>query len=96
MQESDIKCFLVKYNRDLTEGKVYHNEGVVLVHANHSHQELVEHWCYEEFGNKIAFCMGAYGSSALVTSWAIQPLHKSLLANHNILHRIKDPFLTNK
>lgn len=69
-----VKAFKVRHWPDLTEGRGMQAESYILVHANGSHAMFAEHECYKRFGNKVEFCMGVYGSNAIVPNWVLSKL----------------------
>ncbi|GAA4879420.1 hypothetical protein GCM10023310_69480 [Paenibacillus vulneris] len=89
----NVKCFLVRYAPDLTEGRGFQKSGVVMVHANGHHKDFVEHWCYEKFGNRIDFCMGVYGSNAITSTWFIKEATEKDIEDHPTLHKIEERFV---
>ena len=89
----NVKPFLVRYCPDLTEGRGLQKSGIVWVHANGSYKDFVEHWCYEHFGNKFDFCMGVYGSNAIVNTWYVTTASESDLNENEVLHRIEENFV---
>jgi hypothetical protein len=91
---NNVKNYLVRYSPDLTEGRGFQAAGIVMVHAKGSHKEFVEHWCYKKFGNRIDFCMGAYGSNAITDSWDIKEASEDDLRKYDILYRIEENFVT--
>lgn len=91
---NNVKSFVVRYSPDLTEGRGFQKVGVVMVHANNSHKDFVEHWCYENFGNRIDFCMGVYGSNAITSCWYIKEASSFELEAHDVIHRIEENFVS--
>lgn len=90
----NVKSFLVRYSPDLTEGRGFQKIGIVMVHANNLHKDFVEHWCYGKFGNRIDFCMGVYGSNAIVPTWYVKEANGDDLREYEVIHRIEENFVT--
>lgn len=88
----NVKSFVVRYSPDLTEGRGYQKVGIIMVHVNSNHQDFAEHWCYKEFGNRISFCMGVYGSNAIMDSWLIKEA-KDEDMRHPVIHKIEEEFV---
>lgn len=89
----NVRAFVVRYNPDLTEGRGFQKSGIVWVHAKGSHHQFVEHWCYEKYGNKYAFCMGVYGSNAISLNWNIHKANEHDLNEYEVIHRIEENFV---
>ncbi|QDP60496.1 MAG: hypothetical protein GOVbin1096_124 [Prokaryotic dsDNA virus sp.] len=72
-----VRAFKVRHRPDLTEGRGMQAESYILVHANGMHGMFAEHECYKRFGNKVEFCMGVYGSNAIVYNWVLLELENA-------------------
>lgn len=72
----------------------FQQEGLVLVHAKGDHAWFVEHYCYQTFGNRIEFVMGAYGSNAITQNWSIQEIKKELSREIPFLVKLEEYFIT--
>lgn len=90
---NNVKYFVVRYSPDLTEGRGLQKAGLVMVHAKGSHREFVEHWCYQNFGNRIDFCMGVYGSNAIMAAWSIREVVESEIGSYEVLNKIEERFV---
>jgi hypothetical protein len=93
-QLTDVKGFLVRYAPDLTEGRGWQKEGIVLVHAKRHQLWFAEHYCYEKFGNRIEFIMGAYGSNAITENWSVREVNIDSQKKQPILAKLEEDFIT--
>lgn len=76
--------FEVKYQPDLSEGKGLTKSGYVEVNASRAHKMFVEDWCYKKFGNRVAFAMGAYTSSAIMDNWVVSRTSDQMVAFYGL------------
>lgn len=86
----NVKFYLVKSQPDLTEGRGFGCVGVVIVHAERKHEEFVEHYCYEAFGNKWDFVMGSRGSHAITHNWEFNQGEWNIAENYPLFDIIED------
>jgi hypothetical protein len=71
----NIVWFKVFAGPDTTEGRYGPRLcGYVAVHANGSHNMFAEHWCYKKYGSTVTFCMGVFGSNAVMSNWRVERL----------------------
>lgn len=86
----NVKRYLVRYDPDLTEGRGFQKEGLIWVHAKHHHQWFAEHYCYKEFGNRIEFVMGTYGSNAITENWSISEIKREVSKDVPLLVKLEE------
>lgn len=71
-QMADLKYYEIRYGSDLTEGREWLcSVGYIVVNAKHSHFEFAEIGMQSVFGNKNQFCMGVFGTNAILPYWKI-------------------------
>lgn len=63
------KVFFVQHDFDLTEGRGYYKKGLVVVTAKQGHEEIVEDYCYNKFGQRIGYVMGVVSRNSEVNLW---------------------------
>lgn len=91
---SNVKAFKVYAHPDLTEGRYGPSlQGYLLVHANKYHDEFAKHWAYTEYGNEIAFVMGAYGSNAIIGNWKVTQCDIDSIESDKIVDKIEENFI---
>lgn len=90
---NNVKYFVVRYAPDLTEGRGLQKVGIVMVNARNKHKDFVEHWCYKQYGNRIDFCMGVFGSNAIVPCWNIFHADEKDLESYEVIDKIEEEFV---
>ncbi|HLO11329.1 MAG TPA: hypothetical protein VK190_03610 [Pseudoneobacillus sp.] len=92
---NDVKVFKIYSGPDLTEGR--HGPeftGYLLIHANNNHDMFAENWCYNNYGNKVAFTMGVYGSNAILYRWRFQQCALDQVEPNKVIARLEEDFVT--
>lgn len=80
-----LKYYKVSYRPDLTEGRGFKEHGVLTIGARDNHSMFAEHWCFDNFGNRIAFIMGVYNDAAITENWRIKELYPYEVDNYKKL-----------
>lgn len=89
----NVKAYHIFYKPDLIEGRGLQEDGYILVHSRNNHKLFAEHFCYKEFGNKVGFVMGAYGSNAITTTWSISSCDLKSIDENKIITKIEEDFV---
>lgn len=87
---TNVRYFVFSYEADLNEGRDFRKRGMVLVHALRDHRAFAEQWAYENFGNRIGFCMGVYNSSCITELWRFDSGFQINLQHYPILAKLED------
>lgn len=67
-----IAYYKVNANPDLTEGRHGPKHiGYMEVVAGSNHDMFAEHAGYKMYGSKVSFCMGVFGSNAIIPNWSL-------------------------
>jgi hypothetical protein len=92
----NTKFYRVSASPDLTEGRVGPQPvGLLAVNAKSHHEMFARHWCYEKYGNAVAFVMGVPGSNAIIPNWSITLVstEKAIESELPVLDTVEDSAL---
>jgi hypothetical protein len=68
----DLKYFYVRYGADLTEGREWlRSQAYIAVNCKGSHLDFAKILCFSKFGTEHQFCMGVFGSNAIIPYWSL-------------------------